>query len=309
MGVMKWLWLTLFFILVGGVLAWARWADGAANRNWRIVEHLLGYPGQAEGDGFKIRVPRLDLNVLVHGSWVDSGAGLTSWFAFQPQSHGCLLIGEMVLLDWEMPRIEALLESNQLTLTSIYRPFNGENPGVERLGFTGSGSRVLLAQEAKTLLAATSMPVLSPLAQPPSSVAQTGFALPLEKILGPAQWEGGALSFSFVPAKAVTNEGAEIPAYMGFETIFYFQPDVKKSKIYGQWVLSQDEAKKVIDSLMINHIGVTDTHSLLLDLSPQQVFVDFWTEGNPVEIAKFLKEALGHTQLVGWTPSHAQETH
>lgn len=306
---MKWLWLILFFILAGGVLAWARWADGAANRGWKTVERLVGYPGQTEGDGFKISVPRLDLNVLVHGSWVDPRAGLTSWFAFQPKSHGCLLTGEMVLVDWETPRIEALLESNQLTLTSIYRPFNGENPGVERVGFTGSGSRVLLAQEAKTLLAATSMPASSPLAQNPPSSAQIAFELPLEKILGPAQWEGGALSFSFAPAKAVTCEGAEIPAYMGFETIFHFQPDVKKSKIYGQWVLSREEAKKVIESLMINHIGVTDTHSLLLDLSPQPVFVDFWTEGDPIKIAEVLREALGKTQLVGWTPGHAQETH
>jgi len=305
---MKWLWLTLSFILVGGVLTWARWADGAANRDWKTVERLVGYPGQTEGDGFKITVPRLDLNVLVHGSWVDPRAGLSSWFAFKPESHGNLLTGEMVLVDWETPRIEALLESNQLTLTSIYRPFNGENPGIERLGFTGSGSRTLLAQEARILLAATSMPASSPLAQNPPSVAQTAFALPLEKILGPAQWEGGALSFSFVSAKAITYEGAEIPDYMGFETSFHFQPDVKKSKIYGQWVLSQEEAKKVIESLMINHIGVTDTHSLLLDLSPQQVFIDFWTEGDPIEIAKFLKEALGKTQLVGWTPGHAQET-
>lgn len=306
---MKWLWLILFFILVGGVLTWARWADGAVNRDWKTVDRLVGYPGQTEDDGFKISVPRLDLNVLVHGSWVDPRAGSTSWFAFQPQSHESLLIGEMVLVDWETPRIEALLESNQLTLTSIYRPFNGENPEVERVSFTGSGSRVLLAQKVRTLLAATSMPAASPSAQTPPSVAQTAFALPLEKILGPAQWEGGALSFSFVPAKVVTYEGVEIPAYMGFETIFHFQPDVKKSKIYGQWVLSREEAKKVIESLMINHIEVTDTHSLLLDLLPQQVFIDFWTEGDPVEIAKFLKEALGQTQLVGSTPDHTQETH
>jgi hypothetical protein len=199
-GAMKWLWLTLSFILVGGILAWARWADGAANRDWKTVERLVGYPGQTEGDGFKISVPRLDLNILVHGSWVDPRAGLTSWFAFEPRSHGSLLIGEMVLVDWETPRIEALLESNQLTLTSIYRPFNGENPGVERVGFTGSGSRVLLAQEAKTLLTATSMPAPPPSAQTPPSAGQSAFALPLEKILGPAQWRGGTLSFSFVPA-------------------------------------------------------------------------------------------------------------
>ena len=305
---MKWLWLTLFFILIGSVLALARWADGAANRDWETVERLVGYPGETEGDSFKISVPRSDLNVLVHGSPVDPQAGLTSWFAFKPRSHGSLLIGEMVLVDWETPRIEALLESYQFALTSIYRPFNGENPGLERVGFTGSGPRALLAQEVRSLLTATSMPASSPLVKTPPSTVQTAFGLPLEKILGPAHWEGGTLSFSFVPPIPITNEGAEIPPYMGFETIFHFQTDEKISKVYGQWVLSQKEAQSVAEILMKNHIGLTDTHSVLLDLSPQPVFIDFWVEGEPIKIAKVLKEALGQTRLVGLTPGHAPET-
>jgi hypothetical protein len=171
------------------------------------------------------------------------------------------------------------------------------------VGFTGKGSRMLLAREAGALLAATSMPVLTPLAQTPNSTAQTAFGLPLEKILGPAQWTGEALSFSFVSPKAVTNEGTEIPAYMGLETDFHFQSDGKKAKVYGQWVLSQKEAPGVIESLMKNHIGIMDTHSALLDLSPPQVFINFWAEGDSIKIAKVLKEALRKTQLAGWTPN------
>jgi hypothetical protein len=302
-GFMKWFGLSLFLFLAGGVLTWANWLDRAANRDWKTVEKLVGYPGQAEGDGFKIKVPRLDLNVLVHGAPVDPRAGLTSWFAFKPLPHGNLMMGEMVLVDWEVPRIESLLQSDELTLTSVYRPFNGETPGVVLVGFTGKGSRMLLAREAGALLAATSMPVLTPLAQTPNSTAQTAFGLLLEKILGPAQWTGEALSFSFVSPKAVTNEGTEIPAYMGLETDFHFQSDGKKAKVYGQWVLSQKEAPGVIESLMKNHIGIMDTHSALLDLSPPQVFINFWAEGDSIKIAKVLKEALRKTQLAGWTPN------
>jgi len=302
---MKYWGLSLFFILTGAIFTWAHWAD---NRDWKKVEKLVGYPGQAEGDGFKITVPRLDLNVLVHGIPVDPRAGLTSWFAFSPLEHGTLMMGEMVLVDWEVPRIEALLESDRLTLTSIYRPFNGENPGVERIDFMGKGSRVFLAQEARGLLAATSMP-FSPLSEekPPSS-AQTAFALPLEKILGPAQWTGVGLSFVFIPPKTVTNEGIEIPSYMGFETSFHFQPDGKNAKVYGQWVLPQEEAIKVTESLMKNHVGITDTHSALSDLSPSQLFIDFWDEGDPVKIARIFQEVLGQTELAAPKQVHAAET-
>ena len=63
----------------------------------------------------------------------------------------------------------------------------------------------------------------------------------------------------------------------------------------------------MIGSLMKNHIGIMDTHSALLDLSPPQVFINFWAEGEPIKIAKVLKEALGKTQLAGWTPGNAPE--
>jgi Domain of Unknown Function (DUF1259) len=306
---MKRLGLALFLILTGSVLAWAQWSDWKANHDWKTVERLVGYPGQAEGDGFKISVPRLDLNVLVHGSWVDPRAGLASWFAFKPLAHGNLLIGEMVLTDWEVPRVETLLATGPLTLTSIYRPFNGETPGVERVGFMGKGSRVLLAQEAEALLAATSMPLVPPpsVLTPPTP-AQTAFGLPLEKILGPGQWAGGAFSFSFVPPAPVTNEGIEIPSYMGLETGFHFQPDGKQAKVYGQWVLTRAEARKVIESLMKNKIEITNTHSELFDQSPAMVYLDFWAEGEPLQLAKTIKEAVQQTQLVGWTPGSLQNT-
>jgi hypothetical protein len=297
---MRWLWLTVFLILMGGVFTWARLADVKANRDWKTVERLMGHSGRSEGDGFKIKVPRSDLNVLVHGSWVDPRAGLNSWFSFKPLARGCLLTGELVLVDWEAPRAESLLASYQLTLTSIFRPFNGENPGIECVDFTGKGPRILLAQEARTLLAATSMPMTPPppAANPPTA-AQTAFNLSLEKLLGPATWEGETLNFSFVSSEPVMREGIEIPSYMGLETMFHFQPDGKQTKVYGQWVISPAETQDVLESLMKNNIGITNIHSGPLNQSPQMVYVDFWTEGEPIKIAKFLKEAVKTTRLTG----------
>jgi hypothetical protein len=306
---MKWFWLGIVFILAGGLFATAQWVHGQAGHDWKTVERLIGYPGQAEGDGLKINVPRSDLNVLVHGSWIDPRAGLNSWFAFKSLPKGSLLRAEMVLVDWEVPRVEALLASYQLTLTAIYRPFNGENPGVACVDFTGKGPRVLLAQEVRALLGATSMPLtLIPSAANPPTPVQTAFSLPLEKILGPAQWLGGVLSFSYTPAEPVMNERVSIPSYMGYETVFYFQPEGKQANVYGQWVLSPVVARNVVESLMKNHIGMTGIHSELLDLSPSMVFIRFWAEGNPAKIAKALKEALAQTKLVGWTPGQTIQT-
>ena len=106
MGFMKRLGLVLFLISMGVVFAWARWADYKANRDWKTVETALGVPGAgSEGDGFKDhRTSLRTLNVLVHGSLVDSQAGLASWFAFKPLARGSFLSGDLVVTDAEVPR-------------------------------------------------------------------------------------------------------------------------------------------------------------------------------------------------------------
>jgi hypothetical protein len=309
MGLMKRLGLVLFLISVGVVLAWARWADYKANRDWKTVEQVVGYPGQTEGDGFKIAVPRYDLNVLVHGSLVDPQAGLASWFAFKPLPHGSFLSGDLVVTDAEVPRVEAQLASSQMTLTAFYRPFNGETPGVERISFRGQASRVLLAQKVRALLAATTMPLTAaPFKTAPVSSTQTAWALPLEKSLGPGRWIGGTLTFSFVPAEPVTEANIELPSYIRLETTLHFQPEGKQTKVYGEWDLTQAEAQKVVGSLMENHIDITGTHSTLIPQSPAMVYVDFWAEGDAPKLAKSFKEALKQTRLVGWTPGSQSET-
>jgi hypothetical protein len=309
MGFMKRLGLVLFLISMGVVFAWARWADYKANRDWKTVEQLLGYPGQAEGDGFKITVPRYDLNVLVHGSLLDSQAGLASWFAFKPLARGSFLSGDLVVTDAEVPRVEAQLASSQMTLTAFYRPFNGETPGVERISFMGQGTRVLLAQDVRALLAATMMPLAaSSLKTAQPSSAQTAWGMPLEKSLGPGRWIGGTLSFSFVPAEPVTEENIELPSYIGLETTVHFQPEGKQAKAYGEWVLTQAEAQKVIGSLMENHIDITGIHSTLIPQTPAMVYIDFWAEGDAPKLAKSFKEALKQTKLIGWTPGAQSET-
>ena len=136
----------------------------------------------------------------------------------------------------------------------------------------GQGTRVLLAQDVRALLAATMMPLAaSSLKTAQPSSAQTAWGMPLEKSLGPGRWIGGTLSFSFVPAEPVTEENIELPSYIGLETTVHFQPEGKQAKAYGEWVLTQAEAQKVIGSLMENHIDITGIHSTLIPQTPAMV--------------------------------------
>jgi hypothetical protein len=297
--------LILVLVLAGTFFAWAQWSDYRANRDWKTVEKLIGFPGEARADGFKVTVPRSDLNVLVHGTLVDPQAGLASWFALKPLRKGSFLSGELTVTDAEVPLVEARLASGDLTLTSIYRPFNGETPGIERIRLRGQGSRVQLAEEARDLLAATTMP-LTP-APAALSAPLTAMSALLEKNLGMGQWTGTAYTLTYAPAQPVTEENIEVPSYIGLETVFHFQGEGQQAKAYGQWVLKPLEARAVIQSLMKNHIVVTETHSELIEPMSGLVQVDFWAEGEPEKIAKSLKQALAKTQLVLAAPdAHAE---
>jgi hypothetical protein len=292
-------------VLAGTFLAWAQWSDYRANRDWKTVEKLIGFPGEVRADGFKVIIPRWDLNVLVHGTLVDPQAGLASWFALKPMARGSFLSGELTVTDAEVPLVEAQLTSGHLTLTSIYRPFHGETPGIERIRIRGQGPRVQLAEEARALLAATTMP-LTPTSASPSAPLLAMSAL-LEKSLGTGEGTGTAYTLTYAPAQPMTEENVEIPSYIGLETVFHFQGEGKQAKAYGQWILTPLEARAVIQSLMKNHIVITETHSELIEPLSGLVQVDFWAEGEPEKIAKSLKQALAKTQLVLAAPgTHAE---
>ncbi len=300
---MRRLYLLLGFALLAGGATWAAWTHSLSQHGWKTVQRTLGYPGQETGDGFKVVVPRTDLNVLVHGAWLAPAGGLTSWFAFKPLAQGCLLIGEMTLVDGEMKQVENELSLQGLTLTSLYRPWAGETPGVERLRFWGQGNRVALAQKARALLAATGMPLNPSLTPVPSRpVSLVSWAQPVEKALGPGEWQGSLLRFQFTPAGPVTENGVEIPSYMGLVSELYFQPDGRQAQVYGQWVVPADKAPAVTQSLIEEQIPVTSTHTDLVNSNPVLVTVHFWAQGAPGPIAQGLSRVALKTGLTPVSP-------
>ncbi len=281
--------LLLTFML--SVAGWSAWMQTTANRGWKTVEQTLGYPGQPIGEGFRVDIPRTDLNVLVHGAWLDPHAGLSSWFAFAPQPQDCLLIGELTVVDAEVGPLEAQLTAQGLTLLSLYRPFTGETPGVERLRFWGQGRRVTLAQKARALLTATGMPLSNPV---PSPAAAT-WGVSLEKLLGPGTRQGAVLRFDPMPAGPVTENGLTVPSYMGGQTTWFFQSEGKETQVYGQWVVPVEKAGLLMENLSQEHLPVTGTHSDLCPQTPSQATINFWVQGDADKIAKSLKRILQKT--------------
>jgi hypothetical protein len=80
----------------------------AADLDWKTVEVALGRPGQTQPGGvFRVGMPRTDLAVTVKGVPVRAGFALGSYAAFKPVGDQAMVMGDLVLLDQEVPAVMA----------------------------------------------------------------------------------------------------------------------------------------------------------------------------------------------------------
>src|SRR2546426_2475728 len=91
----------------------------AAEPDWKAVEQALGKSGQMQpGDVFRVGMPRTDLTVTVKGVPVKAGVALGSYAAFKQIGDRAMVMGDLVLLDQEMPAGMCGLFSGGLEVTA-----------------------------------------------------------------------------------------------------------------------------------------------------------------------------------------------
>src|SRR2546421_12268784 len=113
----------------------------AADPDWKAVEQALGKSGQIQpGDVFRIGMPRTDLNVTVKGIPVKAGFALGSYAAFKQVGDHAMVMGDLVLLDQEIPAVMAGLLSGGLEVTAVHNHLNEISPHVMYMHYGGRGA-------------------------------------------------------------------------------------------------------------------------------------------------------------------------
>jgi hypothetical protein len=79
---------------------------------------------------------------------------------------------------------------------------------------------------------------------------------------------------------------------MGMATAMNFQPAPAGVASTGDFVLLESEVNPVVSQLRKGNVTVTAIHNHMLDDSPHMVFLHFWAEGKPEQVAGTLKNAL-----------------
>src|SRR5882762_11442034 len=133
--------------LVLAVLTAAVPPSGAAEPDWKAVEQALGKSGQLQaGDVFRIGMPRSDLNVTVKGVPVKAGFALGSYAAFKQIGDHAMLMGDLVLLDQEVPAVMSGLFAGGLEVTAVHNHLNEMSPHTMYMHYSGHGDALQMAR-------------------------------------------------------------------------------------------------------------------------------------------------------------------
>jgi len=289
----------VFFGLLGIVVVPA--VARAADPDWKAVEQALGKSGQLQpGDVFRVGMPRTDLAVTVKGVLVKAGFALGSYAAFKQMGDRAMVMGDLVLLDQEVPAVMSGLFSGGLEVTAVHNHLNEMSPHVMYMHYEGHGDAVQMAKALRQALSASG----TPLGGPPSTAATGGPALDpkqIEQALGrPGRDIGGGVFQVTVPrAEAITEMGQPLLPAMGVVTVMNFQPTTDgKAAITGDFVLVDKEVNAVAKALRQHGIDVTAIHNHGLMDTPRLFYMHFWANDDPAKLAQGLKAALEQTNSV-----------
>ena len=269
----------------------------AAPPDWKAVEQALGKSGQLQaGDVFRVGMPRTDLSVTVRGVPVKAGFALGSYAAFKQEGDHAMVMGDLVLLDAEVPAVMSGLFGNGLDVTAVHNHLNEMSPHVMYMHYEGHGDAVQLAKGLRQALSASATPFGS--APAAASAGPTLDAKPIEQALGRQGRDigGGVFQITVPRAESITAMGQPLLPAMGVVTVMNFQPTADgKAAITGDFVLVDREVNAVARALRQHGIEVTAIHNHGLTDTPRLFYMHFWANDDPARLAQGLKAALDQT--------------
>src|ERR1043165_2429151 len=151
------LWL---FLAVLAVVVFHAFEVHSAEPDWKAVEQALGKSGQVQpGDVFRVGMPRTDLSVTVKGVPVKAGFALGSYAAFKRIGDHAMVMGDLVLLDQEIPAVMSGLFAGGLEVTAVHNHLNEISPHVMYMHYEGHGDALQLARALHQALLASGTPL------------------------------------------------------------------------------------------------------------------------------------------------------
>ncbi len=259
------------------------------------IDTVFGKAPSKEKGFYRFAFPRADLKIINDGVSVDARLAFTTWFSFAPMHNNMqmtMMMGDMVLLETEMPAVEKKLKERDIDITAIHNHLLNEKPKVMYMHVEAMGNPMEIAMKLKEALALTGTPLKA--AYNDQSISEDWNDV--EKIMSlKGKVNGPVLNFGIPRKEAVLEGDMQLPPGFGISTSLSFQKINDKAAITGDFVLMANEVNSVIKALTDNGITVTAVHNHMLNDNPRLFMLHFWAVGKPEDLAKGLKAALDKT--------------
>jgi hypothetical protein len=256
------------------------------------LNNVFGKKGTVTNNVYKISYPRSDLKVKVGNFLVAPGLALGTWVGIINMGDHAMMMGDLVLLDAEVPKVINKLVEENLEVTAIHNHLINEIPAVKYVHYHGEGNATELAQKIKAVLQVTATPLS--FSSAPAQTQNIDWSK-VTAILGTGKQNGKLLQYAFPRNEKLTESGMEMPPSMGMATSVNFQMEGNKAAITGDFVLLADEVNPVVKALTENGITPTAIHTHMLHDEPHLFMMHFWAVDNPEKLAQGLKAALDKT--------------
>jgi hypothetical protein len=269
---------------------------------WQTVDQILSRkPAVESSDLRRYSFPRTDLRVTLDGVAIKPALALGGWMAFKQIETQVTVMGDLVLLEAEInPVMQKMIEGG-LEITAVRNVLLRANPATFHLHIGGRGrigeygDAIDMATAIRLALVESNTP-----SKPRAAVTSPGAidlnTAQLDQIMGvKGEADGGVYQFAIPRRDPITMDGIPVSpaAPMGVATGIGFQPTGNgKAAITGDFVVTADEVKPVIEALRAGGIEVTALHSHMLNEQPRLFFLHFWANDEAIQLANGLRAAL-----------------
>ncbi|HTK75438.1 MAG TPA: DUF1259 domain-containing protein [Gemmataceae bacterium] len=239
---------------------------------------------------------RTDVAVSVDGMPLKPFAGLGSWAAFTPASHGAMVMGDTVVFQDEVtPAMDAAFASG-LEVTGLHNHFFFDEPKVYFMHIGGSGEPEKLAAGVKAVWDAIKK-VRAESPKPamhfggPAPTAGTVNSSAIEQVLGhKSETQAGVVKVTI--GRDGTMHGVKVTGSMGLTTWAAFSGSDAAAAVDGDFIMTTAEVLPVLRQLRKAGIHIVALHNHMVGEQPAFYFTHFWGKGPAAELARGVKSAL-----------------
>jgi hypothetical protein len=262
----------------------------------RSIERTIGTAGTYAADEsvFRIRIPRSDIALSLHGQRVTSGFQAESWVGFSPEIRGGgLMMGELELLEEEVdPVASAALEAG-LDITGLANTAAFDQPRLMTMNVTGTGSFDKLAGGVRKSLDAIAAahankatPAASPF--PKASAIDAG---PIDAILSMKGTVTNGIYRAAIGQISVLNN-TPFGKPMGASTSVVFIGTNEDALLQAEIVCTAEQLQRTLKAPRSRSLSLTSIRNHTLVEHPQLIFIRFSGRGTAKTLANSVRYTL-----------------